>query len=105
VEPVIIRATIARETPHMLALAGQSAGVPLTAWTSFGAGDWGVEPGATFETAVPWGPEALKVCVLLDRLLRAGRQDCAYVTVADETGTEAWLYYPGGRTEPIGARQ
>lgn len=97
---MIIRATIAQENPLALAHAAQHARLCVTTWQSYGASRWGVEPGATFETAVSWGDEALRVCAFLDRLLRANRQECAYVTI---DGAEAHLYYPGGRTEPIGA--
>lgn len=85
----LIRTTIANIGAAELAAEIQRRDLSATVFPSFGAGEWGVEPGATMETV---GLRSLMTRVIQD-ILRERHEACAYVTI---NSAEAYLLYADG---------
>ena len=99
---MVIRVTIANTTPRQLARRVQGSGLSATVSASIGAGDWGVEEGATAEFAVLEGAGEQAVSDFIQGTLKALGEQAAYITVGSDKGTLATLLWQDGREERIG---
>lgn len=77
---MILRATFANITPQALAERIQGAKLSGSVFASIGAGDWGIEHGATFEWAGPMHHEPTVLAFVRNTLVDLNEQ-AAYVTI------------------------
>lgn len=95
---MILRATFANITPDALASRVQASGLSGTVFASIGAGDWGVEPGATVEFVSTKPATRTRVEAFVAQTLEALGEQAAYVTV---DGALAFLRWNDGRVEQL----
>jgi len=94
---MIIRVHIANIAALELATEIQKSGHSASVTEGFGAGQWGLEPTAIAEFAVPDSQELEITHDWLKKLLRLRGETCAYVTM---NGNEAFLVYADRDTTP-----
>lgn len=97
---MIIRATFANIGYRALAARMQAAGLSGMASPNMGAGDWGVEPGATAEFATPFTTLNESTVTFIVSTLQALHEQAAYVVLLGKE-TQAFLYWQDGRTERL----